>query len=81
VTAHDRDIALQSDFLDGLFQQLPSNYETLSMNQYIAVLHTGIEALAGGEWRLAFHLEEPYCAYLKNHSSSWQLWLAGRTHQ
>jgi hypothetical protein len=81
LTAHDRDIALQSDFLDRLFQQLPPNYETLSMNQYTAVLHTGIEALAGGEWRFAFHLEEPYGAYFKKHSSSWQLWLAGRTQQ
>jgi len=78
LTAHDRDIALQSDFLDRLFEQLPPAYETLSMNQYIAVLHTGIESLAGGEWRLAFHFDEPYCDYFKKHSSSWQVWLAGR---
>jgi hypothetical protein len=81
ITAHDRDIALQPDFLDRLFEQLPRGYETLSMNQYIAVLHTGIESLAGGEWRLAFHFEEPYCAYFKKHSSSWQLWLAGSLRQ
>jgi hypothetical protein len=78
VTAHDRDIALQPDFLDKLFEQLPPGYETLGMNQYIAVLHTVIESLAGGDWRFAFHFEEPYCDYFKKHSSSWQLWLAGR---
>jgi hypothetical protein len=81
VTAHDRDIALQPDFLDRLFEQLPQGYETLSMNQYIAVLHTRIESLAGGDWRLAFHLNEPYCDYFKKHSSTWQLWLAGRLRQ
>ncbi len=81
VTAHDRDIALQPDFLDRLFEQLPRGYETLSMNQYVAVLHTGIESPAGGGWRLAFRLNEPYCAYFKKHSSSWQLWLGGRLRQ
>jgi len=81
LTAHDRDIALQPDFLDRLFEQLPQGNETLGMNQYIAVLHTGIESLAGGEWRLAFHLEEPYCDYFKKHSSAWRLWLAGGLQQ
>jgi hypothetical protein len=81
LTAHDRDIALQPNFLDRLFEQLPPAYETMSMNQYIAVLHAGIESLAGGEWRFAFHFEEPYCAYFKKHSSSWQLWLASRLQQ
>ena len=81
LTAHDRDIALQPNFLDRLFEQLPRGYETLSMNQYIAVLHTGIESLAGGEWQLAFQFNDPYCDYFKKHSSSWQLWLAGRLAQ
>jgi hypothetical protein len=81
VTAHDRDIALQPDFLNKLFEQLPAGYETLGMNQYIAALHTNIESLAGGEWRLAFHFDEPYCDYFKKHSSSWQLWLAGSLRQ
>jgi hypothetical protein len=44
-------------------------------------LHTGIESLAGNDWRLAFHLDEPYCDYFKKHSSSWQLWLTGRLQQ
>ncbi len=35
------------------------------MNQYIAALHTGIESLAGDEWRLAFHLNEPYGDYFQ----------------
>ena len=38
-------------------------------------------AYCGAEWRLAFHFEEPYCAYFKKHSPSWQLWLAGRLQQ
>ena len=37
VTAHDRDIALQPDFLDRFFQSVPSEYKTLSMNQYVAL--------------------------------------------
>ena len=81
LTAHDRDSAREPVSLDRLFEQLPQGYETLGMNQYIAVLHTGIESLAGDEWRLAFHLEEPYCSYFKKHSSAWQLWLAGRLQQ
>jgi hypothetical protein len=51
------------------------------VNQYIAALHTGIESLAGDEWRLAFHLNERYGDYFKKHSSSWHLWLAGRLRQ
>jgi hypothetical protein len=60
---------------------LPPAYETLSMNQYIAILHAGIASMAGGEWRLTFHFDEPYCDYFKKHSSPWQLWLAGRLQQ
>ena len=37
VTAHNRDIALQPDFLDRFFQSVPSEYKTLSMNQYVAL--------------------------------------------
>jgi len=76
VTAHDRDIALQPDFLDRFFQSLPSEYKTLSMNQYVAFLHTRIESMAGEEWQLAFHFDEPYCDYFRDHASSWQLCLA-----
>jgi hypothetical protein len=81
VTAHDRDIALQPEFLSRLFEQLPRGYETLSMNRYVAVLHAGIESLAGNEWRLAFHLNEPYCYYFDKHASSWKLWLSDRLRQ
>ena len=38
-------------------------------------------AYCGAEWLLAFHFNEPYCAYFKKHSSSWQMWLAGRLQQ
>ncbi len=78
LTAHDRDIALESDFLDRLFEQLPKGYRTLSMNQYVAVLHTSIESMAGEPWQLAFHFDQTYCEYFKTHPSSWQLWLADR---
>ena len=76
VTAHDRDIAFQPDFLDRFFQSLPAEYKTLSMNQYVAILHTRIEAAAGDGWQFAFHFDEPYCDYFKDHASSWRLWLA-----
>jgi hypothetical protein len=81
VTAHDRDIALQPDFLDRLFDQLPPAYSALSMNHYIAVLHAGVEAPAGDEFRLAFHLRAPYGDYFQKHASSWQLWLSSKWRQ
>jgi len=76
LTAHDRDIAMQPAFLDLFFEAVPSGYKTLSMNQYVGVLHTEIESPVGQGWQFAFHFEEPYCEYFKDHSSSWQLWLA-----
>ena len=76
LTAHDRDIALQPTFLDRFFEALPPDYKTLSVNQYVSFLHTRTESLAGADWQLAFHFDQPYCEYQENHSSSWQLWLA-----
>ncbi len=73
---HDRDIALQPDFIDRLFAALPAGYETLSANQYIAFLHARIESTAGDGWQLKFIFDEPYCAYFGEHPSSWRLWLS-----
>ncbi len=72
---HDRDISLQHDFVERTFEALPKNSMTISMNQYVAVLHAGIQS-AAGPMKLQFQYDEPYCAYFKNHASSWRLLLA-----
>jgi hypothetical protein len=69
---HDRDISLQHDFVQRTFDALPKNTKTISMNHYIAILHTGIESATDGT-ELTFQYDEPYCAYFKNHPSSWRL--------
>lgn len=74
VTAHDRDIALQPDFLSLLFVALPTGYQTLSMNEYAAILHATISASDGPA--INFDFDEHYCSYFKEHASQWQLWLA-----
>jgi hypothetical protein len=72
---HDRDISLQHDFVQRTFEALPKNTNTVSMNHYIAILHTGIESATEGT-EFGFHYDEPYCAYFKNHPSSWRLLIA-----
>ena len=71
---HDRDISLQHDFVERTFQALPKDTMTISINHYVAVLHAGIEAATG--LQLDFQYDEPYCAYFKDHPSSWRLLLA-----
>lgn len=73
---HDRDIALQADFLDRLFAALPSSYETLSVNRYIGLLHARIDSSTDDGWQLTFNFDEPYAAYFNTHPSSWRLWLS-----
>ncbi len=74
---HDRDIALDHDFMEQLFAALPPNYRTLGTNQYIAILHTKIRSSSGSDGlQLTFAQDNPYCAYFANRPSSWQLWLS-----
>jgi peptidoglycan/xylan/chitin deacetylase (PgdA/CDA1 family) len=75
---HDRDISLQPGFLNRLFAALPGGYHTLSMNEYIAMLHAGISSPIGaaGNWQIVFDFDQLYCAYFANHSSRWRLWLS-----
>jgi hypothetical protein len=73
---HDRDIALQRDFVERLLEGLPKGMATLGMNQYIGTLHTVIESSPAEAWQLYFKFEDPYCTYFSKHSSSWRLWLA-----
>ncbi len=76
MTFHDRDIALQPDFIDRLFAALPARLETLSLNEYIGTLHARIGSSDETAWQLNFNFDEPYCAYFGSHSSSWKLWLS-----
>jgi hypothetical protein len=73
---HDRDISLQSDFVERLFAALPADYKTVSANQYVAFLHAHIESAANEGWRLKFLFAEPYCAYFGSHPSSWRVWFS-----
>lgn len=74
---HDRDIALDHNFLRRLFAALPSGYKTMATNQYVGILHTRIGSSAGNAgWQLTFGLDNHYCSYFARHASSWRLWLS-----
>jgi len=73
---HDRDIALQPDFVERLFAALPPTYQTLSVNEYIGTLHVQIDSSAADGWQLRFGSDPHYCAYFERHPSSWRLWLS-----
>ena len=72
---HDRDISLQRDFVERTFQAIAKDVKTIGMNHYVAILHTGIESLAK-DFEFRFQYDERYCAYFKDHESSWRLLLA-----
>jgi hypothetical protein len=72
---HDRDISLQHDFVERTFNALPKDTMTLSMNQYVGILHAQVTSASEGI-ELDFRYEEPYGAYFRNHPSSWRLLLA-----
>lgn len=74
---HDRDIALNHDFLERLFGVLPAHYDTLDTNQYVGLLHTQIGAVTDeSSWQIRFDSDKHYCGYFANHHSSWRLWLS-----
>ncbi len=72
---HDRDISLRHDFVERTFNALPNDTTTLSMNHYVGILHAQVSSASEGI-AFGFQYEEPYCAYFRNHSSSWKLLLA-----
>ena len=74
LTVHDRDVALQPDFVDRLFADLPAGYTTMGMNQYVAILHAKIGYSEAG--RVTFDFDEHYCRFFKDHPSAWRLWMA-----
>ncbi len=74
---HDRDIALNHNFMEKLFAALPVGYHTMGTNQYIGILHTKIDSSADeGLWQLTFDQDAYYCDYFAKHPSSWRLWLS-----
>ncbi len=73
---HDRDIALQPDFIERLFDAFPPDYQTVSANQVIGYEHARIAAGATDGWEIAFEYPESYGQYFHNHASSWRLWLS-----
>jgi len=73
---HDRDIALQPEFVERLFAALPPTYETLSVNEYIGILHAQIDSSVADAWQITFGFDPSYCAFFETHPSSWRLWLS-----
>jgi peptidoglycan/xylan/chitin deacetylase (PgdA/CDA1 family) len=73
---HDRDISLQLDFIERMFGALPSGYQMVSANQYIAYEHARIDSLASDGWTVNFNYDEFYCPYFAQHASSWRVWVS-----
>jgi hypothetical protein len=73
---HDRDISLDHDFVERTLAAIPNDMSTVTVNQYVAILHTQVESSGAQGWQFRFHLDDPYCAYFKDHPSSWRLVLA-----
>jgi hypothetical protein len=76
LTVHDRDLAFQADFLDRLFAALPAGTETLSLNRYVAILHTRITSSSSDGWGFEFEFPAGYGVYFARHASGWRLWLS-----
>ncbi len=76
MTVHDRDLALQADFIDRLFASLPAGMETVSINRYVGILHAQISSTDAEGWELAFEFPEDYTIYFKHHASRWRVWLS-----
>jgi len=74
--AHDRDISIQHDFVERTLASIPHDMGFVSMNQYIGILHTQIEARPDPGWQLRFTFDDHYCAYFAAHPSSWRLVLS-----
>ncbi len=82
LTFHDRDVSLDHDFVEKILTALPGDYHTLGTNQYVAILHTTIDAsLRSGDLSIRFVHDPHYCSYFANHSSSWQLWTSDPVRQ
>ena len=74
---HDRDIALDPNYIEQLFTTLPADYGTMGTNQYIGILHTQISSSRDeNSLQVTFALDSQYCAYFAGHPSSWQLWFS-----
>jgi len=74
--AHDRDISIQHDFVELTLASIPDEVGFISMNQYIGILHTQIQAPGDQGWQLRFDFDDHYCAYFGTHPSFWRLLLA-----
>ena len=73
---HDRDIAMQPDFVERLLAALPSAQHTLDVNEYIGILHARVDSSEAPGWQLSFGFDPHYCEYFEEHPSSWRLWLS-----
>ena len=73
---HDRDIALQPDFVDRLFDALPPDYKTVSANQLIGYEHAQVDSASAKGLDVLFSYNESYCGYFRDHRSSWRIWLS-----
>jgi hypothetical protein len=76
LAGHDRDLALEPGYVEWFFSALPADARTMSMNHYVAVLHTVVESSVSSSWQLTFDFDPEYCVYFSNHASSWKLLLS-----
>jgi len=67
---------MQPDFVERLFEALPKAYQTLSLNEYIGILHVQIDSSGADSWQITFGFDPHYCDYFEGHPSSWRLWLS-----
>src|SRR5207245_5895538 len=66
---HDRDIALQPDFIDRLFDALPPDYKTVSANQLIGYEHAQVDSASAKGLDVLFGYNESYCGDFEDHCS------------
>jgi hypothetical protein len=74
---HDRDIALDHNFIEQLFAALPTGTRTLAANEYVGIVQTRIDSSTKGDgWQIAFTQTGPSCAWFEKNPSAWRVWLS-----
>ncbi len=71
---HDRDIALDPDFVRKCLEGLGKDTNYMSNNEAVAYWHSQISVNEDGQ--LIFEYDPRYCMYFENHSSVWTFHLA-----
>lgn len=73
---HDRGISQHPDGFPIIFEQL-EGWRFIGMNELVAYLHAGVEAVPGRALQLTLTYDGHYCRFFRDHPSEWQLELPG----